>query len=116
MTSFNDDDLHRVREAIQKGWDFTQAYGIDFERLCLELLDDAIDGGEIGQQIVDLYPGTNNLDTLQKDLEALADNESGDLSAKVCDALRDAAEKLETFIDSMDFAEREAQSLLGAHS
>jgi hypothetical protein len=111
--AYTSDDLQRIRDAIDKGYDFTMCHDVDFMGVVSQLVDDALEGGEsLAQSVLGHFPDSRLLMDIIINTKSVhdavcsggAEDIAGDLSALI-DELEDVAEK-------MDEAEREASSLL----
>ncbi len=93
------DDLQRLRDAIDKGWDFTHFHS-DFGDVLSTLVNDAIDVDEscVIDTILDNYPDESMLDDAIESLNQLLDDDEADLPKgvkNIIDQLKDLQTSLE---------------------
>ena len=101
--SLNTDDLQRLRDGIAQGWNMQHCHEIDFEAAVIELLDDALEGGEtLAQSVLEQFPSTDDLKSvireLQDEVDSAEDNEGEvdlDVIRAAIDRLSDIKEDIE---------------------
>jgi hypothetical protein len=93
----NTDDLQRLRDGIAQGWNMQHCHEIDFEAAVIELLDDALEGGEtLAQSVLEQFPDAQPLGAEIDRLQELLDSTDED------DRLNEAdAEVLQSVIDKL---------------
>lgn len=90
------DDLQRLRDAIDKGWDFTHCHEIDFTAAVSELVDLAMEGGKsLAQQVYDCFGDAPDLQSVIDDLQKTADDDDKETMVKKIYGIIEELEKID---------------------
>lgn len=108
--ALNNDDLQRMRDAIDKGWNFTMCHELDFIAAVSELVDLAMEGeASLAQQIYDCFDDAPDLQSVIDDLQKTADDDDEETMVK---KIYSVIEKLEEINEKIGDQYEKAEALL----
>ena len=110
--ALNNDDLQRLRDAIDKGWDFTMCHELDFAAAVSELVDLAMEGGAtLAQKVYDCFGDAPDLARVTSLLQGLIDDVE-DCGSETVKGIDNVIELLDAIDTSLGDRYEKAEALL----